>query len=239
MDHPAPRDYYLHHYTPKFEYLQAALREGIWPRYVEEDLSEILGGLGQPIWLGCPMVCFTDMNPKSAHSHRARYGDYALVVSKDFARKADIQPLIYLLGDGRLAREIRARTRPNQGRVDLSSENPFSVLLPFVKVTPGSQRMREPGREETWEVLGLEEELEWRYVPGALPIKDSGGHGRITQADQDLAARHKLVIPEVYLESVVVTSQAEAVEIFREFRHLREKIVIRQHDGSVQRAQFR
>jgi hypothetical protein len=236
MSNQQARDVYLYHYTRRFEYLMAALHDGIWPRYVEEDLSEILGEIGQPIWLAISMVCFTDMTPELAQSHRERYGDYALGVSKDFASKVDIQPLIYVVSGGRLAHEIRAHTRPGDDRVRTGGGNPLAVLLPYVKVTPGSQRMRELGREEVWEVLGFEEELEWRYVPAGLPIRDSGGHNRVTDADQKLAERHKLVIPDVYLEFIVVTSREEAQQVVAELPRLREKIHIRQRDGSSQPA---
>lgn len=236
MSSPRVRDDYLHNYTRRFEYLLASLRTGIWPRYVEEDFSEILGGHGQSIWLAFSMVCFTDMPPEVAHAHQDRYGKYSLAVGKDLASKADIQPLVYLLRDGRFANEIRRHTRPDDGRVRLTEQNPMAVILPYVKITPGSQKMYDTVRGEVWEVLGFEDELEWRFVPIGAEILHAGAHGFITADIQNRTLPNSLVIPDVYLESIVVTTPEEADQVLDEFPRHRSKIRIREADGTSRSA---
>ena len=203
-----PRSPYLFHYTPKFEFLQSSLRHGFWPRYCEEDYSALFQEhLGQRFWLAFPVVCFTDIPPAAATDHMGRYGKYAIQLSKDYASHADLQSMLYMLPGSRLAAHFKDQILAN-GRRPTSPEamaNPLFRLLPFVKLTPGSQQSR--NGSEAWDVQAFEDEMEWRYlaeVPELRVIDDYGTAGFVKEHHNEESRSHPLAVPQEYIEAIFV-----------------------------------
>jgi hypothetical protein len=225
-----PRSQYLFHYTPKFEFLQSSLRHGFWPRYCEEDYSALFQEPGQRFWLAFPVVCFTDIPPAAAMDHMDRYGMYAIQLSKDYASHADPQSMLYVLAGSRIAAHFKDQILAN-GRRPTSPDaiaNPLFRLLPFVKLTPGSQRSRND--REAWEVQAFEDEMEWRYlaeVPELPVVADYGTAGFVKEHDNEKSRSHPLAVAQKYIEAVFVLTCDELALLQTEFPGLNGKIQVR------------
>ena len=237
--HPEPRGQQLYYYTSQLEFLISALKDGFWPRYCEEDLSSLLAEhMGEGFWIAFPMVCFTDMPPRTAHDHRERYGDYAIAVNKDAASEYDLVPVIYLFQDSSVARHIAEILRPGRGRVQLDPKhnNPMRPIIPFIKMTPGTQTDRAPGRGHAWEGLAFEEEMEWRYIaPDPAHWPEGRWRGFVKKEDHDLTANYRLKMEPIYIERVVVPKIGDVRAVAKAAPQFSDRIYLRMFGGALRK----
>jgi len=161
-----PKEHRLFHYTRKPEHLEDMIRNGLWPRYCEEDFAWLVG---YSVTLAFPMICFCDIPLDAAEAHRIRYGDYALGFSKHWVKKLDINPLWYVHQESNIGKRLAA-SLAMKPRFDLAKldGNPMRDLLPFIKPVSGSQPDRSANRDGAFEALAFEDEMEWRHTPSAL-----------------------------------------------------------------------
>lgn len=139
----------LFHFKRRYEYFIDYLKNGLWPRYCIE-----------PNWNGktfaIPMVCFCDIPLSQIQQHVERYGKYAIGVTKDFAKRNNITPVLYLdsvseLKKKYLDRELSAFTTPSTYNISFTE-----MMFYYIK--------RVEGKEESKQVK-FYNEREWRYVP--------------------------------------------------------------------------
>lgn len=78
-------------FTKEFESLKKIIRDGIIPNYCEEDLSFD----GTEFVVGIPMASFCDIPITLLDEHNNRYGKYGIALSKDWAIKNGLTPIIY------------------------------------------------------------------------------------------------------------------------------------------------
>lgn len=81
----------LFHYTKKIEILKSILKEGLIPNYCYEDLSYPNNDRG----IGVPMISFCDIPLSKTDSFIERYGNYAIGLTKEWADKKRINPILY------------------------------------------------------------------------------------------------------------------------------------------------
>lgn len=225
------RDQRLCYHTGKLDYLLSTLDLGFWPRYCPEDCSRLFGAhIGEQFWVAAPIVCFTDMLPDTNEAHRGRYGDFTIAITKDSAEQFDINPLIYLLPGSFVAEQFVNCLRP--GRIGrLNEKSPIWPLLPYLKVTPGAQLLRDiSGRKDSWEILPMEDEMEWRYVataPGLTVVKDVRQAKDIPPVQMALSEKHRLKIPHGNITDIIVPTRADAKAVIAKFPALKNKVVVR------------
>jgi NACalpha-BTF3-like transcription factor len=101
---------YVSHYTPKFEYLLKIIEEGFKPHRKKEwaieaeetDTQKAFSSLsGEPNSkkrkdAHIPMVCFCDIPKKLIKQHVKEYGSYFIGLTKEWATKKGISPVIYV-----------------------------------------------------------------------------------------------------------------------------------------------
>lgn len=85
----------LFHYTKKIEILKSILKEGLIPNYCYEDLSYPNNDRG----IGVPMISFCDIPLSKTDSFIERYGNYAIGLTKEWADKKRINPILYAKDD--------------------------------------------------------------------------------------------------------------------------------------------
>ena len=79
-------------FTKDFELLKKILRDGIIPNYCEEDLSFD----STEFCVGIPMSCFCDIPITLLDEHNRRYGNYGIALSKEWALKNGLSPVMYI-----------------------------------------------------------------------------------------------------------------------------------------------
>lgn len=86
---------YITHFVEDFWRIEEILREGFVPNYHAEDLTL---NKGRGLYLGIPMVSFSDIPLEYAHAHSKEYGSYGIALSKDWAlRQSNLNPVQYLI----------------------------------------------------------------------------------------------------------------------------------------------
>lgn len=82
-------------FTKDFELLKRIIRDGIIPNFCEEDLS--FGDV--EFCVGIPMASFCDIPITLLDEHNSRYGNYGIALSKDWAKKNGLTPVMYIAND--------------------------------------------------------------------------------------------------------------------------------------------
>lgn len=82
-------------FTKDFELLKKIIRDGIIPNFCEEDLSFD----GVDFCVGIPMASFCDIPITLLDEHNSRYGNYGIALSKDWAKRNGLTPVMYIAND--------------------------------------------------------------------------------------------------------------------------------------------
>ena len=89
---PSYRTSSLFHFTKEPGVLLRILETGLIPNYCREDLSYS----DRTVNVGVPMISFCDIPLTRTSLFKARYGDYAIGLSKEWALKNHINPILYV-----------------------------------------------------------------------------------------------------------------------------------------------
>lgn len=93
----------LFHFTPKPEYLFQLLQNEFKPRYYPEIIHlEGMKTLNKAI----PMVCFCDIPLSQIKDHIDTYGNYGIGMTKEWAIKNKLNPVLYLEPSSKLSKSI-------------------------------------------------------------------------------------------------------------------------------------
>lgn len=123
--------------------------------------------------LAFPMVCFADLMENEIDKHSEKFGDFALVMSKDWARNNRLSPVLYanpkgITSDGILRSAINLyidilNTSSNEDQ-NIALRNILSFLMIYYKSYEGFEyckAIKDFKDKPTTFYL----EREWRYVP--------------------------------------------------------------------------
>ena len=89
---PSYRTSSLFHFTKDPSVLLKILETGLIPNYCREDLSYF----DRKVNVGDPMISFCDIPLTRTTMFKARYGEYAIGLSKGWALKKQINPILYV-----------------------------------------------------------------------------------------------------------------------------------------------
>ena len=92
VDMPSYRTSSLFHFTKDPGVLLRILNTGLIPNYCREDLSYF----DRTVNVGVPMISFCDIPLTRTSMFKARYGDYAIGLSKKWALRKQINPILYV-----------------------------------------------------------------------------------------------------------------------------------------------
>ena len=179
---PSYRTSSLFHFTKNPAVLIKILETGLIPNFCREDLSYF----DRTVNIGVPMISFCDIPLTRATMFKVRYGEYAIGLSKEWALKKQINPILYvnderiLLSMGFLRAyyrslddEVKARGGSDTSiPVDLQSHGALEGLKAFIN--------RNNAKDAVYSLMGYMKryiskgpdgkeqsnyiENEWRYV---------------------------------------------------------------------------
>jgi hypothetical protein len=172
---------HISHFTKEFENIKKIVEEGFKPHECEEFAIDEQPTESQKILINwyafffgkteddyiagrnrtIPMVCFCDIPLKLTEIHRKRYGKYAIMLTKQWAIKHEINPLIYAPQNS----TIHSLFNGINSIVDTPTRDPdcpeTSQLREKIKRLHGYIK---PYMNEA-EDYKYYDEREWRYVP--------------------------------------------------------------------------
>lgn len=164
-----PKSHTLFHFTKSRETLQLILKNGFWPRYCLEDVGWL--GIPDADFVAYPMVCFCDIPLSRTDEHVAFYGDFGVGMSKEWAVKNDLNPILYMASQNTLAKSISemgstAASLPEKNKRQ-PALNLFRHLAGHIKPSEGTMVVAgKPVQKEFYQ------ESEWRFIPRHSEIRD-------------------------------------------------------------------
>jgi hypothetical protein len=177
------------HFTRSIDNLESILKKDFYPQFCIEDIVGTITGF-PGIEKAIPMVCFCDIPLSQVRKHIKTYGEYAIGLSKEWAIKQKINPVLYTYPNSDVANKFaNAFHTLFKHEDDISSEehkfsDNFIAAIQYVKPYEGPL-----WRDGQWskEIIRFYDEREWRYIP---PIKDPNSPSmmRKSAAEEKFAA---------------------------------------------------
>ncbi|PLP97910.1 abortive infection system antitoxin AbiGi family protein [Cupriavidus pauculus] len=155
-----PKSQTLFHFTPKLDYLKSILKDGFHPRYCLEDMS----WSGKNLSNAFPMVCFCDIPLGRVDLHVQQYGNYGIGMSRSWAVRNRLNPVIYLsetsmLGDS--FQSLNSETLGVNNETMSETRRQFLKIARNIKPLTGSMRVKGVITNN----IDFYQESEWRYLP--------------------------------------------------------------------------
>lgn len=152
----------LFHFAQKMEYLINIFERGFQPRYCKEEViyKTTEDGEKSGFSFGVPMTCFCDISLSQISNHVSKYGNYGIGMTKEWAIKNKLNPIIYLNPNSKLSAELSMIQRiSNLENISSSGEN-IKPLLDNALVNLMSYHKPYSNGD-----IRFYDEREWRYVP--------------------------------------------------------------------------
>lgn len=235
---------YLCNFMPEISYLKTDIKDmSLKPRYFKEDIQYLgINDLDIPKSLVYPMLCFCDIPLSKVSVHMkgtdqyTGYGDYGIALRKEFCESQDIQPVMYLNPESRLAEDIAAALRSFM-KADPDSDQNVHLMADFLTselmYTKPIQGFMQRDEDKDPEERLFKDECEWRYIPkipesSDLPLyideKIASKMVRNKYSDAlnsiDETNFHFTVDDIVY---IIVKDESSALEMMRSIKQLRKR----------------
>ena len=200
--------------------------------YSAEDCLNVVSDFNDPdLEKGIPMVCFCDIPLSKVNKHNEMYGNYAIGLSKEWAIKNKINPVIYTYNNSALANNIFELFNKIFNKNDKDLLMSFDSLFQYIK--PYSGTFKKGG--EIFENVRFYDEREWRYVP---KLFDDMSSWLKKKEDKSLEESIK-IINETLLETsyekgklkfdandikyIIVKKESDIHDIIQFFKNLKSK----------------
>lgn len=154
----------LFHYTRKLTTLKSILSDGFFKVHYCKETIEIADEVGA---FYVPMVSFCDIPLSEVKTHVASYGDYGLGLTKEWASRQRLNPVLYIDHNSHLAASVLTAlstfTRPSLNIDGMIPERKsIHDILRYVKNYEGDLHRRSG---KTINNYRFSDEREWRFVP--------------------------------------------------------------------------
>jgi hypothetical protein len=157
------------HFTNRFENLVSILEHTFRPHYCLEDLNIIMPNYNDlaGFVFAIPMVSFCDIPLSQVIPHLRRYGNYGIGLSKEWAIKSGLSPVLYIIRNSPLALTLNSIIRQLGTQLHDIEDNEnydaivyFHNLLSYLKPYEGVSP-----QDVTHKNRRFYDEREWRFVP--------------------------------------------------------------------------
>ncbi len=151
------------HFTNSKESLKGILRENFRIFYCLEQV--IIGNYG-PIEFAVPMVSFCDIPLSEVKSHIKKYGAYGIGLTKEWAERQKLNPVLYVEKDSLLSRSyltIYKEYLIDTKKTIAGSENKEKCIADILRYIKNYQNDLVKGGE-IYKNYRFSDEREWRYV---------------------------------------------------------------------------
>jgi len=154
------------HFTSTKEALYGIISEGFRLKHCRE--SFVLGDV--PVQLHIPMVSFCDIPLSQIALHAGNYGCYGIGLSKSWALRHKLNPVLYIQQQSHLAEGYYGMVsdlydRESSGEADKNPRRVAMNIARYMKNYEGRLELKGEVRER----YRFSDEREWRYVP---PLSD-------------------------------------------------------------------
>lgn len=152
----------LFHFTDSLNKLIGILKDEFKPNYCPERI--LYGNKIFPYAL--PMVCFCDIPLSQIKDHIETYGHYGIGMSKEWAEKKGLNPILYLKRNSKLSKNLSLMkldiTELLQSVGKFETRRSFLYLFRYLKNYEGNYLK---GITYNKRKFNFYNEREWRFVP--------------------------------------------------------------------------
>lgn len=171
------------HYTNTLAKLKGIITEGFKIKYCVEKLISKTKSYGN----AHPMISFCDIPLSDSSRHFDLYGSYGIGISKEWAKKYGINPVLYIDKDSRISDALDKLEKKFSGNKKAIPDEAFNVIL-MTKCF--SKNYRGPLKRGKIDDSNYKfyDEREWRFVPNKSDIGNESVSvdATIYEKDKDL-----------------------------------------------------
>ena len=222
----------LIHFTSSAEKLKGILTSNFKLSYCKE--CAVIGGKKSTFHV--PMVSFCDIPLSQIKDHISKYGEYGIGMTRSWARKNGLNPVLYMENDSQLSKSYRkalkyfSSTAAKEGTANLAPDHKDAVIaladiLGYVKNYENDLE-RKGGVVPDYR---FSDEREWRYVPASsstqlwlVPGKTFEDVGQKEQA-QRRAEHHLLEFERNDIKYIIIRDDSEIRDFVDHLRHAKRK----------------
>lgn len=216
----------LFHFTKTKENLISILQNGFYPRYCLEDPF-----FSTDAALAFPMVCFCDIPLSQIQNHSGEYGEYALGLTKEWAKNNGVCPILYTHQASNFHKSIANHInsiinmcmRQDKIKGDYMEEL-FRHLYSIVSYIKPYEKVKDEKYTRYYD------EREWRYSIN-LDVQDYPSNIFLSKSDFDNSAKknaanekmiqYKLDFEPKNINYIIVPTDSEALEIMDNVRKIK------------------
>lgn len=216
----------LFHFTKNKDTLISILKSNFRPSYCCEKYYLGKGGTWQ-----VPMVCFCDIPLSQVQEHTSWYGEYAIGMTKEWAIKNDINPILYINQEIKLIDTIKENLNYLIEERDINRENKKHIqsiidnLLyqyAFIKPYEGEQYQQKADRRIHKRFY---DEREWRYIPvcedkSLFCFATAFFYGQHERLNESIRS-YSINFEPKYINYIIVSKETEILEIKRQIENIK------------------
>ncbi|WP_299051763.1 abortive infection system antitoxin AbiGi family protein [uncultured Polaribacter sp.] len=157
------------HYTDSFDILTLILKEGFKVKYCVEKLN--LGKSGKS-HAAHPMISFCDIPLSDSEQHFDAYGKYGVGLSKEWAVKNGVNPVLYIDKNSLFANslyELIKERRKSNTNLTKKQDSEILQIKSYAKNYSGLLKRKEVNNPN----YKFYDEREWRLVPPKEKLNDA------------------------------------------------------------------
>lgn len=158
------------HFTRSLENIESILRNDFYSQFCIEDIVGTITSVSG-IEKAIPMVCFCDIPLSQIRKHVKTYGEYAIGLTKEWAIKQKVNPVLYTYQNSDIANKLDGAFRAlfeHEGNNNIAKDKLSDNLMAAIQyVKPYEGPLWRDGKW-TKETIRFYDEREWRYVPSAF-----------------------------------------------------------------------
>jgi len=188
----------IFHFTRSFEKIISILKNDFYCQYCVEYFYDTIFPASAKSARAIPMVCFCDVPLFQIKKHTRVYGNYAIGLTKDWAIKNKINPVIYAYYDSAFTGYFKLALNSVFNNKNLDSNyvlKKFLFTMQYIKPYEGPL-WRDGNIVQ--EKVRFYDEREWRYIPFTTNLEEplilnsnsSGDYEAIQKLNMDISKKN-------------------------------------------------
>jgi abortive phage resistance protein AbiGi (putative antitoxin) len=224
----------LFHFTNLIN-LIGILENGFYPKYSVEKYYE---NDKESYRAGIPMVCFCDIPLSQVEEHLRVYGQYGIGLTKKWAKKNRLNPILYLESHSMLLEQLNSVLLHNyndlKGLIEIGGgqlgsfrQDRYSLLNIFMHTKPFDGYHERYGKREPKKFY---DEREWRYVPNfsrldgdELLLNEKMFDEETLKRKNELLEDYKLSFEPDDIEYLIISKESERFELINNIQRIKSK----------------
>ncbi len=223
----------LIHFTSSAENLKGILSSNFKLSYCKE--CSVIGGKESTFYV--PMVSFCDIPLSQIKKHIIKYGEYGIGMTRDWARRKGLNPVLYMDKSSQLSKSYRtalkyftsaAVAKETTEKLEDDHKNAVIALADILGYVKNYENNLVRGGD-TQPEYRFSDEREWRYVPESrsgqlwlIPGKTYDNPGQKDKA-QSLAQEHLLEFEPNDIKYIIIKDDSEIRDFIVHLRHAKRK----------------